>query len=40
MPKRERAATVSKSDTLAIAQLAYEGDHGPEIAYRIERFGK
>jgi predicted dinucleotide-binding enzyme len=26
--------------TLAIAQLAYESDEGPEIAYRIERFGK
>jgi hypothetical protein len=22
-----------------MAQLAYEGDHGPEIAYRIEHFG-
>ena len=26
--------------TLAIAQLAYEGEEGPELAYRIERFGK
>ena len=26
--------------TLVIAQLAYEGEGGPEIAYRIERFGK
>jgi hypothetical protein len=26
--------------TLAIAQLAYEGDEGPELAYRIERFSK
>jgi hypothetical protein len=26
--------------TLAIAQLAYESDEGPEIAYRIERFGQ
>ena len=26
--------------SLAMAQLAYEGDEGPEIAYRIERFGK
>jgi predicted dinucleotide-binding enzyme len=25
---------------LAIAQLAYEGDDGPELAYRIERFRK
>jgi predicted oxidoreductase len=26
--------------SLAMAQLAYEGDEGPEIAYRIERFEK
>jgi predicted dinucleotide-binding enzyme len=26
--------------SLAVAQLAYEGDEGPEIAYRFERFGK
>ena len=26
--------------SLAIAQLAYEGDQGPEIAYRFERIGK
>jgi 8-hydroxy-5-deazaflavin:NADPH oxidoreductase len=26
--------------SLAMAQLAYEGDKGPRIAYRIERFGK
>jgi 8-hydroxy-5-deazaflavin:NADPH oxidoreductase len=26
--------------SLAMAQLAYEGDEGPEIAYRVERFGK
>ena len=26
--------------TLAIAQLAYESDEGPELVYRIERFGK
>jgi hypothetical protein len=26
--------------SLAMAQLAYEGDEGPEIAYRIERLGK
>jgi predicted dinucleotide-binding enzyme len=25
--------------TLLIAQLAYEGDDGPELAYRFERFG-
>jgi hypothetical protein len=26
--------------SLAMAQLAYEGDEGPEIAYRIERLEK
>jgi predicted dinucleotide-binding enzyme len=26
--------------TMAMAELAYEGDDGPRIAYRIERFGK
>ena len=26
--------------SLAMAQLAYEAEEGPEIAYRIERFGK
>ncbi len=26
--------------TLLIAQLAYEGDEGPELAYRFERFGR
>jgi hypothetical protein len=25
---------------IAYHTLAYEGDEGPEIAYRIERFGK
>jgi len=25
---------------IAIAQLAYEGDEGPELAYRLERFRK
>ena len=35
-----RIAQVLEPFTLAIAQLAYEGDEGPEIAYRIERFGK
>lgn len=25
--------------TLLIAQLAYEGEGGPELAYRFERFG-
>ena len=35
-----RIARYLEPFTLAIAQLAYEGDAGPEIAYRIERFGK
>jgi predicted dinucleotide-binding enzyme len=26
--------------SLAMAQLAYKGDEGPEVAYRIERFGR
>jgi len=33
-----RIARYLEPFTLAIAQLAYEGDEGPEIAYRIERF--
>jgi predicted dinucleotide-binding enzyme len=35
-----RVARYLEPFTLAIAQLAYEGDEGPELAYRIERFGK
>jgi len=35
-----RIARYLEPFTLAVAQLAYEGDGGPEIAYRIERFGK
>jgi 8-hydroxy-5-deazaflavin:NADPH oxidoreductase len=35
-----RTARYLEPFTLAIAQLAYESDGGPEIAYRIERFGK
>jgi predicted dinucleotide-binding enzyme len=35
-----RIARYLEPFTLAIAQLAYEGDEGPELAYRIERFGK
>ena len=35
-----RIARYLEPFTLVIAQLAYEGDEGPEIAYRIERFGK
>ena len=35
-----RIARYLEPFSLAIAQLAYEGDQGPEVAYRIERFGK
>jgi predicted dinucleotide-binding enzyme len=35
-----RIARYLEPFTIAIAQLAYEGDGGPRIAYRIERFGK
>jgi len=35
-----RIARYLEPFTLAIAQLAYEGDAGPAIAYRVERFGK
>jgi len=34
-----RIARYLEPFTLAIAQLAYEGDDGPRIAYRIERYG-
>jgi hypothetical protein len=37
---RLRIARYLEPFALAMAQLAYEGDEGPEIAYRIERFGK
>ena len=35
-----RIARYLEPFTLLIAQLAYEGDDGPELAYRFERFGK
>ena len=35
-----RIARYLEPFSLAMAQLAYEGDEGPEITYRIERFGK
>jgi predicted dinucleotide-binding enzyme len=35
-----RIARYLEPFTLAIAQLAYETEEGPEIAYRIERFGR
>jgi predicted dinucleotide-binding enzyme len=34
-----RIARYLEPFTLAVAQLAYEGDKGPRLAYRIERFG-
>jgi predicted dinucleotide-binding enzyme len=34
-----RTARYLEPFTLLIAQLAYEGDEGPELAYRFERFG-
>lgn len=35
-----RIARYIEPFSLLMGQLAYEGDQGPEIAYRIERFGK
>jgi len=35
-----RIARYTEPFALLIAQLAYEGDGGPELAYRFERFGK
>ena len=35
-----RIARYLEPFSLAMAQLAYEGDEGPEIVYRLERFGK
>ena len=35
-----RIARYTEPFTLLIAQLAYEGDGGPELAYRFERFAK
>jgi 8-hydroxy-5-deazaflavin:NADPH oxidoreductase len=34
-----RIARYAEPFTLLVAQLAYEGDGGPELAYRFERFG-
>jgi len=34
-----RIARYTEPFTLLIAQLAYEGDEGPELAYRFERYG-
>src|SRR5438093_10611249 len=35
-----RIARYAEPFTLLVAQLAYEGDEGPELAYRFEWFGK
>src|SRR6266699_2453730 len=35
-----RIARYTEPFTLLIAQLAYEGEGGPELAYRFERFGR
>jgi predicted dinucleotide-binding enzyme len=35
-----RIARYMEPFTLLVAQLAYERDGGPELAYRFERFGK
>ncbi|PYO95022.1 MAG: transmembrane reductase oxidoreductase [Gemmatimonadetes bacterium] len=34
-----RVARYTEPFTLLIARLAYQGDEGPELAYRFERFG-
>jgi 8-hydroxy-5-deazaflavin:NADPH oxidoreductase len=35
-----RIARYTEPFALLVAQLAYEGTGGPELAYRFERFGK
>lgn len=35
-----RIARYAEPFTLLIAQLAYEGVEGPELAYRFERYGR
>ena len=35
-----RMARYTEPFALLVAQLAYEGKGGPELAYRFERFGK
>src|SRR5437667_11957222 len=35
-----RIARYTEPFALLVAQLAYEGDGGPELAYRFERFGR
>jgi predicted dinucleotide-binding enzyme len=36
---RLRMARYTEPFALLVAQLAYEGDSGPQLAYRFERFG-
>lgn len=38
--ERLRVARYLEPFSLAVAKLAYDGNEGPDIAYRIERFGK
>jgi len=35
-----RPARYMQPFSLLVGQLAYEGEGGPELAYRFERFGK
>ncbi|HEU5260224.1 MAG TPA: hypothetical protein VFU41_02245 [Gemmatimonadales bacterium] len=35
-----RIARYTEPFALLVAQLAYEDDEGPELAYRFERFGR
>jgi 8-hydroxy-5-deazaflavin:NADPH oxidoreductase len=35
-----RIARYTEPFTLLVAQLAYEGDEGPKLAYRFQRFGE
>ena len=35
-----RIARYTEPFALLVAELAYEGEGGPELAYRFERFGK
>jgi 8-hydroxy-5-deazaflavin:NADPH oxidoreductase len=35
-----RIARFTEPFALLVAQLAYEGEGGPELAYRFERFGE
>jgi hypothetical protein len=35
-----RTARYTEPFALLVGQIAYEGEGGPEVAYRFERFGK